>query len=300
MRQQEGKPKRRLYIVRVGEYLPTGLERRLQHELRELGRRDGFFTEVVLLPGASLPESQPGKRSLHFDAEKISDVLRQSVDEAKAEMGPEDSVIGLTAARIAPPGEDGKDASEDCFGYYRNELMPQVRDNRYAVISTALWQQKYDATAYRNTFQYTLFMVASFLGDRYASAPLSHAEFRRCMADFDDDLDSIVFSVRKARLCESCIRQLDAAPLGLRELLEALLRKVREPTFFRVAQAIKDSPIPSILVMGVLFSLFMGALGKVITGSDSPVPTAVSAAVFLALFFAALVVGKLWPMGRLG
>ncbi len=287
------KPVRRLILVCVGEFLPFDL-RAFSARLNRL--QD--FASVEVIESMPLPLDNQVENQLAYFAVvgNIIDQMQTQLAARGIDLGPEDSVVGFTSARISTSADDPEG---EYFSYYSAVQTGRSFDERFAVASTALWKQKYEATAFRSVKQYAVYAIISYWLDRFVEGGISHAEFRYCVGDLSGDLDSIVFSVRKARLCASCARRVaDAERPDLTAAGQKMLRFIRRPPITRVFEAVQRSSILSFMLMGVLFSLFTGALGDMV--GHSLLASGLSAAIFIAVFVAVIVKEHFSPGDQLG
>jgi hypothetical protein len=279
--------------VLVGEFLPFDL-RRLAKKLNAL---QSFARAEVILPiEPSPPDVANDDLSYFCVAPNLIADMQSALAARGIVLSSEDSVVGFTSARISLNAADPKG---EYFSYFKNEFVPEDVDERYAIVSTALWQQKYERVAYRNGRQYAVWAVLGYWLDRFVKGGLTHAEFRYCIGDAIGELDSIVFSLKKARLCSSCNTKLNKS--GREDLIEAskeMLGYVRRPPLDRVLQSMQQSPIPSFMVMGVLFSVFMGSVGEAVGRSNEA--TGISAALFVVIFLVFMIKEHWSPGDRLG
>lgn len=286
-------PKRRLILVCVGEFLPFDI-RALCARLRSLQH----FSTVEIIQDMPLPQSEEVSSDLAYFA-VIGDILAEMQRQLAIrgiELNSEDSVVGFTSARISIAADD---AQLEYFSYYSALQTGHVADERFAVVSTALWSQRYEAPAFRSVTQYAVYAILGYWLDRFVKGGISHAEFRYCIGDLVGDLDSIVFTVRKARLCKSCASKVERAEIPeLGAASKKMLRFVRRPPLSRVLEGVQRSPFLSFMLMGVLFSLFAGALGDAV--GHSPLASAISAGAFVVIFIAVVIKEHLAPGDRLG
>lgn len=284
---------RKLFLVCVGEFLPFDLNR-LAKKLQRLQR----FARVEVIHAISLPRNDHVTNDLAYFAVigEILNTIQNELETRKVILGVEDSIIGFTSARISSAADDPE---EEYFSYYSSIQTVDKFDERYAVVSTALWKQRYEKESYRNVSQYAVWAILGYWLDRFVEGGLSHAEFRYCVGDLVGDLDSIVYSVRKARLCNSCREKvITTNRTDLIAATRRLLAYVHRPPFDRIVEAVQQSPILSFMLMGVLFSLFTGAIGNAV--GSSMIGSGISAAAFIAIFIAVLLKEHFAPGDRLG
>lgn len=289
------------YLIHVGDYLPVN-PRRIANKLNALQH----FIRFTALERTALPQSSVDVRSDAglVRATRIRLAAEQACVAQGTVLGEDGILIAFTSARIAdhPDEERWSDAESEYFGYYRTKYSPDVPRGR-AVLSTALWVQRYESVAYRTTEQFIASSIAAFLCDHFIDGTLVHYEFRNCNSDFCGDFDTVAVSVKKARLCDECQRKLAAASrgagmAGFDAAISAMLRYVRRPRPEWVLHGMQQSPVLSLMLMGVLLSLFTGALYDLLQRSS--LATMLSSAAFLILFLGFMVKEHYFPGRRLG
>lgn len=284
---------RRLILVLVGEFLPFDLKQLA----KKLNALQSFARAEVILPIEPSPPDPAANDLAYFCvAPNLIADMQSALAARGITLSPEDSVVGFTSARISLQADD---RDSEYFSYFKNALTSAEIDEQYAIVSTALWQQKYERAAYRNSRQYAVWAVLGYWLDRFVKGGLTHSEFRYCIGDAIGELDSIVFSLKKARLCSSCNTKLNKG--GRADLIEAtqkMLGYIRRPPWDRVLQSMQQSPIPSFMVMGVLFSVFMGSIGEAVGRSNEA--TGISAALFVVIFLVVMLKEHWRPGDRLG
>ncbi len=189
-------------------------------------------------------------------------------------------VIGITSLPLACESPAGSQEWDyDYFGVWPPQPGGQPLHGRptAGVISTSLWVRRFETLAYRTTDQFLEHAIVALLGDVLSSTRLTHARFRRCVFDYNEDLDSIVDSVRRARLCTQCETRL-ASPADLGELanavgssrvlgaLQAILKDVRTPRWRTVFRVLQNDGVFSVLILGVVAAMGINLLSGWIEG----------------------------------
>jgi predicted Zn-dependent protease len=247
-----------------------GIERdlikNLNNRLNKLGHvKKAFEFEVIGEINVDNIDSNDVPKHHYYSAPAILEVLRSFVINNDKNMP---LVFGLTSVPLAHQ-EKCPDWEYDYFGVWPPQIVepPLEGSPIIGVASTYLWVRRYETLAYRTTEQFIEHLVVAFLGDVLYHGSLTHARFRHCVFDYNEDLDSIVDSVRRADLCEQCKEHLKneqkLGPLGasigggrIVEAMEGILNDVRTPRWKMVFQALQQDGTFSILILGVL-----GAIG---------------------------------------
>ncbi len=283
-----------LYLCCVGD--DDELNREVRRAARVLRARQRL-ARVKVLPPMALPEPD-SDAGMFVPAEACSlHMERVARERDGVTLQPGDSLVGFTSARLAQTADSAP--GEEYFSFYRSPFASLDLDERLCLVSTALWRQRYQALAFRNERQYMIWSLVAYWLDRFVDPVLTHREYRECIGDYVEDLDSIVYSVRKARLCSACRKHVDDLRVTMPDLAAAdnLLRYVRRPPPDRILESIQQSPVLSFMLLGVLFSLFTGAIGKAIDGSV--LASGVSAALFILIFGLVFVKEHYFPSRRL-
>jgi hypothetical protein len=166
----------------------------------------------------------------------------------------------------------------DYFGVWPPQIveLPVEGSPIIGVASTYLWVRRYEMLAYRTTEQFLEYLVVAFLGDVLYHGSLTHTRFRHCVFDYNEDLDSIVDSIRRASLCKQCTENLaneqKLGPLGasvggsrIVEAMEGILNDVRRPRWRMVFQALQQDGTFSILILGLLAAIGVNVLSNWVT-----------------------------------
>lgn len=168
-----------------------------------------------------------------------------------------DFVIGITSLRIAP-SIDATRPENEYFGIWKNEQVQLSPIHaRKGLISTTLWRERYESRAYRSTEQYLAFMVLAFLGDVQLGG-LTHPWCTGCLFDYNYDNESIVSSVKSARLCAFCGNVVAQKDSQLREAYEDILKTVRRPPTTEVVRFLQGSGLMSVFVFSIVLALAVG------------------------------------------
>ncbi len=214
------------------------------------------------------------------------------------EIDPDTHVVVVTNVRVtkgvdcSPAAKDG----EDYFGLWAPEGVDRTR--RRGVISTALYLDRYQEKARRTAEQYVAYMLMAYLGDTSFDPRLTHRDFRFCVFDYNDDLDSIVPSIRRSGLCEGCDRRIgggrselaDLSPKAFREAYLAILRYVHRPHPRVILDTLQSTAVFSLTVLvlaaGVSINLLSDGLNEL--GVENRLLLASGAFLVLVL------IGSLW------
>ncbi len=269
----------RVRVWRIGEHVTGELDdlvRRL-NRCQDLFRFESMIDTELVPP----PEAQALKPPFCADAALYRLFPVDPGDDA-------DFHAAITSYRISTAADmEGPGYDIDYFG------LCDVSDPvsaRKAVFSTALWEQRYEPQALRDTWQYLALMFVFLLGDGLAMNEvdargepvrdprrLSHIEFRWCCFDYNDDLDSIVQSVRKARLCPLCRRRIATARYRVngrtvegRDALwafDAMLLLARRPTLHNVFRYLHGQAITSLAFFTVMVSVLIDVVLRQADGS---------------------------------
>ncbi|HEY0670687.1 MAG TPA: hypothetical protein VGD27_00405 [Longimicrobiales bacterium] len=208
-------------------------------------------------------------------------------------------LLGLTSVPLAQQ-ERAADVLEwdyDYFGVWPPLPGGQPIDGPVTagVVSTNLWVRRYERSAYRTTEQYVEHIIVAFLGDTLARGVLTHARFRRCVFDYNEDLDSIIDSVRGASLCKECTARLSderqlgplAAQIGGQKLsaaMQAILKDVSRPRTRIVLQVLQEDATFSIVILGVLAAIGVNLLSGWLAKSPFKISIAITVLAFGLLF----------------
>lgn len=278
-------PTLEVLLVQVGEsfdYDVTSLAKKLNGRNVKWLNFKSKILEVQDLSDYDLVETLQLGQSPYWDCKKAMDILQNAV--------PVDSntlVIGITPGWLADdPGEGNEVNPKDAyFGVWFNRYVPDYGSVNHAIISTSMWQSKYERVAYRDVNQYIIHCIVAAIGDYIVekvdavneSWPgLTHAIFQNCTFDYTPDLDSIVPAVQRSRICERCKKRLQSTKAELRIStppqaiiagLERLLEMSRVPPNDQVFRALQEDPRFSIIAISCLLSLFVGIIGQMISSS---------------------------------
>ena len=179
-------------------------------------------------------------------------------------------IIVVTNVRVTegqstvPDHED-----DDYFGIW----TPRVtgRGELRAVISYAIFQERYQERSRRTLEQYVAYMVVAGLGDNLYEKVLTHPDFRFCTFDYNSDLDSIVPSLRRSGLCESCAKTIRTVnPTRIATLkaedvasaFDAILRYVHRPRFLVVLRALAEEPLFSLVGVSIGLSVVLAMVSQ--------------------------------------
>jgi len=244
---------------------------------RRLNRIQSGFS-VAVHAGLLDVESLDCPRPPYYDADQLLGELRGLVPLSSTQ--PTRLIIGITsvplAVKTSPAGADSHaEWDEDYFGYWSPPEGGAAADGEpvVGIVSTAAWTRRYEASAYRTTEQFLEVLVAAFLGDVLYRSKLTHKQFRRCVFDYNEDLDSIVDSVRRARFCRQCLRHLRidqelgslAKPIGAKTVSAALVSlaaDARRPRLKSVLQALQQDGTFSVLILGLLAAIGVNVLSS--------------------------------------
>jgi hypothetical protein len=262
-----------MQLIRVG-FVDCGIDRdliqKLKNRLNSRGPVRKAFEFEVVADKIDIDEGVDSKdvpKQHYYSAPAILKALRSHVVRNGNEIP---LVLGLTSVPLAHQ-EKGPDGvwEYDYFGVWPPQIVepPLEGSPIIGVASTYLWVRRYETLAYRTTEQFLEHLIVAFLGDVLYNGSLTHARFRHCVFDYNEDLDSIVDSVRRADLCNQCtdhlaneqnLSSLGASVGGGRivEAIEGILNDVRKPRWKMVFQALQQDGTFSILILGVL-----GAIG---------------------------------------
>jgi len=152
-------------------------------------------------------------------------------------------------------------------------------DQVVGIISTTLWSRRYEAAAFRTIEQFLEVLVAECLGDILYRSKLTHKQFRRCVFDYNEDVESIVDSIRRARFCAKCLGQLRsddalgtlAKPIGAESIAAALVgitADARRPRLKTVFQSLQQDGTFSVLILGVLAAVGVNVLSTWVPGQS--------------------------------
>ena len=164
------------------------------------------------------------------------------------------------------PGEAG-----DYFGLWWPAGVDETR--RRAAISLALYLDRYQDRGRRTAEQYVAFLLVAFLGDTLFEPKLTHLDFRFCVFDYNDDLDSIVPSIRRSGLCEKCQERIASSVTNTAErvsgksLLQAfnsLLRYVHRPHPRVVFETLQHDALFSLIVLGVAAGVVINLISNLL------------------------------------
>jgi hypothetical protein len=145
-------------------------------------------------------------------------------------------------------------------------------------------------------------MMIAFLGDVLFAETLTHTDFRWCVFDLNDDVDTILESVKKCRIDK--LVYLRARTVGLRpqvsgntdEVLLALKRMarwVRRPTILSVIRYFHENSITSFFIIGLLLTIAINPIADFLKQWGW-------LALAFAVVFVLLVIKEVyWPSGKL-
>ena len=180
----------------------------------------------------------------------------------------------------------------DYLGLWDKVTDKTAGKRRIGIISTALWLQKYEQEAYRTAEQYIAHTLLAFLGDQLYKGGITHDAFHRCVFDFNDDLDSIVQSVQRSRICKKCLSKLEKRsarskvakylePGRITEAMRRISRDVRKPRFRHILRSLQEDGVFSLLIFGVLASLALNIFANEVNKWGNPALFAAGGAVTL-------------------
>jgi hypothetical protein len=253
-----------------------------------------FFESTTALDIDTEVRSDDVPKAYYYDASAIIQRLRHvSAERAGTPL----LLLGITSVPLAQQEttSTGTDWEYDYFGVWPPQPGGQPLNGppSIGVVSINLWARRYEHLAYRTTAQYLEHLIVAFLGDTLSRGILTHARFRRCVFDYNEDLDSIVDSVRSAKLCKQCSEYLgddrNLGPLGARVggkmitgAFNAILKDIRRPPARAVFQVLQQDGTFSILILGVLAAIGINLLSNWLT--SSPFETAAIIVAFGLLF----------------
>jgi hypothetical protein len=168
-------------------------------------------------------------------------------------------VIVVTNARLTRGNECTQDPPDigDFLGLWAPESV--VGDRRFGVISLALYLDRYEERARRTAEQYVAFLLLAYLGDTLIDPKPTHRDFRFCVFDYNDDLESIVSSIRRSAICERCRERIaqtlpsDPGVSGhsLLAAFDGVLAYVRKPRVYVVWKTLQSDPLFSLFIIGI-------------------------------------------------
>lgn len=220
-------------------------------------------------------------------------------------------VVAFTSLRLAKAVmKKGRVAGiePDYLGLWDKATNKTAGKRRIGIISTALWLQKYELEAYRTAEQYIAHMLLAFLGDQLYRDGVTHDAFHRCVFDFNDDLDSIVQSVQRSRVCKKCLAKLEdksarskvaeyLEPARISEAMRNISGAVRKPRFRHILRSLQEDGVFSLLIFGVLASLALNIFANELNKWGNPALFALAGFFILVLW---IIWQRIWPSQRLG
>lgn len=270
-------------------------------------RQKAFSFEV--LPVRIEVESLTSRHAPYYTDRELLPAINARLDGQNL---PDDAIVViLTSLRLAKAVmKKGRVAGiePDYLGLWDKATDGGTGKRRIGIISTALWLQKYEREAYRTAEQYIAHMLLAFLGDQLYRGGITHDAFHRCVFDFNDDLDSIVQSVQRSRVCRKCLSTLEKKsarskiakylePERITEAMRRISKAVRQPRFGHILRSLQEDGIFSLLIFGVLASLALNIFANEVNKWGNP---ALFAAVGGITLVAWIVWQRFWPSQRLG
>ncbi len=185
------------------------------------------------------------------------------------------------------------------FGYWTNDLVGGEIRGDTGLISLAPWLSRYERESKRDLTQYLAFVIFSFIGDRIGNQSMTHAAFRWCMFDYNLDLDTIVWSIRKSRLCKHCKDHIASIEDGIYlDDFKRVLDYTRKPSWPVIFDHLRNSSVFSILVLGILMTFAIGTIINNVSTVSYVIPLSVFLFVIFIILF--LVKERNWPGKGLG
>lgn len=240
------------------------------------GPRQGAYCFEVL-PQCIPVEKFSGRHAPYYTDRELLPVIRTALDRQQV---PRDAVVVVfTSLRLAKAVvKKGRAAGiePDYLGLWdRVTDKTSAAGRRIGIVSTALWLQKYEREAYRTVEQYVAHMLLAFLGDQLYRGGITHDAFHRCVFDFNDDLDSIVQSVQRSRLCRKCEDKMKKKPSRsniagyldpdtITTAMKAISKSVRRPRYGHILRSLQEDGIFSLLIFGILVSLSLNLFAGVV------------------------------------
>jgi|GEM_PF-6290013 hypothetical protein len=290
-----------VWIVGLGPHLPLDL-RTFAKTMNRLQRHFSFRVVDKTIQLEDLKE--PPFSGLFYNSSDLFRVVKENV----ASIPDEDFIICVGAIRVVhlPDGKPdvGFSPSEnEWFGIWRNALTPL--DDAYArigFISVAQWMQRFEGASYRTTAQYLCHMTIAFLGDVLFDGELTHPDFRWCVFDFNDDLESIGESVKKCSISQGVVQKIKGLQPAGTELsqdqivaaFQAMAMYVRRPTMASTFRYLNESSVTQVFVIGILLS---NSLNPLLSFVNASVWTSIGMGL---LFVTILLYLNFRPAGRLG
>jgi len=231
-------------------------------------RQQAFRFEV--LPECIEVEKLSSRHAPYYTDHELLPAIHAALDRQGVPKDEEAVVVVFTSLRLAKAVmKKGRMAGiePDYLGLWDKATNKTTAGKRHVgIISTALWLQKYEREAYRTAEQYIAHMLLAFLGDQLYRGGITHDAFHRCVFDFNDDLDSIVQSVQRSRICGKCLSKIGEKPARskiagylepgtITEAMKSISKSVRRPRYSHILRSLQEDGVFSLLIFGILASL---------------------------------------------
>ena len=276
-----------------------------------LGPGQGAF-HFEVLPQRIEVEKLSSRHAPFYTDQELLPAIKTCLDGKNSLKLPQDAiVVAFTSLRLAKAiKKNGRvtGIEPDYFGLWDKATDKTAGKRRIGIISTALWLQKYESAAYRTAEQYIAHMLLAFLGDQLYKNGITHDAFHRCVFDFNDDLDSIVQSVQRSRICKKCLSQIGKKsarstvakqldPDRITDAMRRISQAVRQPRFRHILRSLQEDGVFSLLIFGVLASLALNIFANEVNKWGNPALFAAGGAVTLVAW---VIWQRIWPNQRLG
>ena len=102
--------------------------------------------------------------------------------------------------------------------------------------------------------------------DQYGVPKIFHGDYHLCLFDFNRDIEGIIYTFDKLRICEKCLETISKSQIhqGLILKITKELDKIKKPLFYRIEAKIKKHPIIA-LELAFLASVVASLLANLIT-----------------------------------
>ncbi len=278
----------KIELIEIGQYLPINLKKFIK-KLNSIQNSFHFYSKQENINIDT--NLQPKYNGLFFNSNDIfSSVLKNSTntDDLKIAIGAI-SIVHIEDENI----ENNIDIEEyEWFGVWQNNLCPiNQKYNNIGLISLKQWMQNYEQESYRTNEQYLCHMIIAFIGDILYSGKLTHADFRWCIFDLNDDMHSISESVKKCNLSQGVQEIIlkekpiiqDVSGTQILESFNRMAKFVRQPNISSIFRFLNENAITQFFIIGILLANSLNPLLTVANGSIFS--SGLMGIIFISIFF---------------
>lgn len=257
--------KQDILILRLGDFLPVDLKslcRKLNNSVLQKSFKFVYLEDHIQSEEIGSPEL--GARC--YSGEQLfSLVVEKRTSWFKNEDYSDGSPVTIAIGNI-PLSE------KEYWNTLRKEhtdLAPDVFADwdvkqKVGVISTHLWLYRYASIAYRSTEQFIVLNILPIILECSTNRELIHYDVRNCICDYNCDLDSIVWLIRNARICDNCRKNLIDFNIGDAQLkdINNLCNFIRRPPYLEIVRYMRNDSFVGIILIGILLLIIEGSSSK--------------------------------------